>query len=86
MDTDSFNFNLKVAVRWQPRRARLSAKGSPQRECGGIHKCGAPPKSNANFAWGQHFFHNLALGTAGGMVGFALANGSMSSNQSWNLG
>jgi type I restriction enzyme M protein len=46
---------------------------------------GVPPKGNANFAWVQHFIHHLApggTGTAGGMAGFVLANGSMSSNQS----
>jgi type I restriction enzyme M protein len=46
---------------------------------------GIPPKGNANFAWVQHFIHHLApggAGTAGGMAGFVLANGSMSSNQS----
>jgi type I restriction enzyme M protein len=42
-------------------------------------KFGAPPVSNANFAWVQHFIHHLApTGTAA----FLLANGSMSSNQS----
>ena len=44
-----------------------------------------PPKGNANFAWVQHFVHHLApgrAGTSGGMAGFVLANGSMSSNQS----
>ena len=40
---------------------------------------GVPPKGNANFAWVQHFVHHLA---PGGMAGFVLANGSMSSNQS----
>ena len=40
---------------------------------------GTPPKSNANFAWVQHFIHHLA---PGGLAGFVLANGSMSSNQS----
>ena len=47
--------------------------------------CPVPPKGNANFAWVQHFIHHLApggAGTAGSMVGFVLANGSMSSNQS----
>ncbi len=46
---------------------------------------GVPPKGNANFAWVQHFIHHLAPGgpgNAGGMAGFVLANGSMSSNQS----
>jgi type I restriction enzyme M protein len=46
---------------------------------------GVPPKGNANFAWVQHFIHHLApggAGTYGGMAGFVLANGSMSSNQS----
>ena len=42
-------------------------------------KFGAPPPTNANFAWLQHIYHHLApKGTAG--VGFA--NGSMSSTQS----
>jgi type I restriction enzyme M protein len=40
---------------------------------------GAPPAGNANFAWVQHFIHHLA---PRGIVGFVLANGSMSSNQS----
>ena len=34
---------------------------------------------NANFAWVQHFLYHLA---PRGIVGFVLANGSMSSNQS----
>ncbi len=42
-------------------------------------KYGVPPKGNANFAWVQHFIHHLR---EGGMAGFVLANGSMSSNQS----
>ena len=42
-------------------------------------KFGIPPKSNANFAWVQHFIHHLA---PTGLAGFVLANGSMSSNQS----
>ena len=37
------------------------------------------PKGNANFAWVQHIVHHLA---PGGIAGFVLANGSMSSNQS----
>ena len=46
---------------------------------------GVPPKGIANFAWVQHFIHHLApaaAGSSGGMAGFVLANGSMSSNQS----
>jgi type I restriction enzyme M protein len=39
---------------------------------------GAPPVGNANFAWVQHMIHHLA---PGGIAGFVLANGSMSSNQ-----
>ncbi|WP_164103573.1 type I restriction-modification system subunit M [Candidatus Laterigemmans baculatus] len=42
-------------------------------------KYGTPPKGNANYAWVQHFIHHLA---PGGLAGFVLANGSMSSNQS----
>jgi type I restriction enzyme M protein len=42
-------------------------------------KYGVPPTGNANFAWVQHFIHHLG---PNGMVGFVLANGSMSSNQS----
>jgi len=42
-------------------------------------KFGAPPVSNANFAWLQHIIHHLRpTGTAG----VVLANGSMSSTQS----
>jgi len=40
---------------------------------------GVPPKRNANFAWVQHMVHHLA---PGGVAGFVLANGSMSSAQS----
>lgn len=39
---------------------------------------GTPPAGNANFAWVQHFVHHLA---PGGIAGFVLANGSMSSMQ-----
>ena len=40
---------------------------------------GVPPRGNANFAWVQHIVHRLA---PGGIAGFVLANGSMSSAQS----
>jgi len=40
---------------------------------------GVPPAGNANFAWVQHIVHRLA---PGGVAGFVLSNGSMSSNQS----
>ncbi len=40
---------------------------------------GVPPEGNANFAWVQHIVHHLA---PGGVAGFVLANGSMSSMQS----
>ena len=40
---------------------------------------GVPPKGNANFAWVQHMVHHLV---PGGVAGFVLANGSMSSSQS----
>ena len=69
----------------EPSGARQPAKGSPKGERAGVHQFGVPPKGNANFAWVQHFIHHLApggAGTAGGMAGFVLANGSMSSNQS----
>ena len=42
-------------------------------------KYGPPSPGNANFAWIQHIVHHLA---PGGIAGFVLANGSMSSNQS----
>src|SRR6266436_5250525 len=45
---------------------------------------GLPPRGNANFAWVQHIIHHLAPaapGSSGGIAGFVLANGSMSSNQ-----
>jgi len=41
-------------------------------------KFGTPPRGNANFAWVQHIAHHLA---PGGVAGFVLANGSMSSMQ-----
>ncbi|MHA7813114.1 MAG: type I restriction-modification system subunit M [Phycisphaerales bacterium] len=42
---------------------------------------GTPPAGNANYAWIQHFIHHLAPpnGTGGGMAGFVMANGSLSS-------
>lgn len=42
-------------------------------------KFGAPPVSNANYAWLQHIYHHLA---PNGTAGVVLANGSMSSTQS----
>ena len=40
-------------------------------------KYGFKPAGNANFAWVQYFIHHLS---PTGIAGFALANGSMSSN------
>jgi type I restriction enzyme M protein len=45
----------------------------------GRWKFGAPPVRNANFAWIEHMIHHLA---PGGVAGFVMANGSMSSQQS----
>jgi type I restriction enzyme M protein len=42
-------------------------------------KYGVPPAGNANFAWVQHFVHHLA---PGGVAGFVLANGSLSTQSS----
>jgi len=42
-------------------------------------KFGAPPANNANYAWIQHFIHHLS---PGGIAGFVMANGSMSTNTS----
>ena len=43
---------------------------------------GTPPNSNANYAWIQHFIHHLAPpnGRGGGVAGFVMANGSLSSD------
>ncbi|WP_334070386.1 class I SAM-dependent DNA methyltransferase [Burkholderia cepacia] len=43
---------------------------------------GTPPLGNANFAWIQHFIHHIAPpnGHGGGVAGFVMANGSLSSN------
>lgn len=43
---------------------------------------GTPPKGNANYAWIQHFIHHMAPpnGRGGGVAGFVMANGSLSSN------
>lgn len=43
---------------------------------------GDPPVGNANYAWIQHFIHHLAPpnGKGGGVAGFVMANGSLSSN------
>ena len=45
-------------------------------------KYGTPPKGNANYAWIQHFIHHLAPPNSrgGGVAGFVMANGSLSSN------
>ncbi|VFM96622.1 MAG: type I restriction enzyme M protein [Candidatus Kentron sp. G] len=42
---------------------------------------GLPPVGNANYAWIQHFIHHLAPpnGRGGGIAGFVMANGSLSS-------
>jgi type I restriction enzyme M protein len=42
---------------------------------------GTPPTGNANYAWIQHFIHHLATpnGRGGGVAGFVMANGSLSS-------
>jgi len=47
-------------------------------------KYGVPPVGNANYAWIQHFIHHLAPanGRGGGIAGFVMANGSLSSNTS----
>ena len=41
---------------------------------------GTPPLGNANYAWIQHFIHHLAPpnGHGGGVAGFVMANGSLS--------
>ena len=41
---------------------------------------GTPPVGNANYAWIQHFIHHLAPpnGHGGGVAGFVMANGSLS--------
>ena len=43
---------------------------------------GTPPVGNANYAWIQHFIHHLAPpnGRGGGVAGFVMANGSLSTN------
>lgn len=43
---------------------------------------GDPPVGNANYAWIQHFIFHLAPpnGHGGGVAGFVMANGSLSSN------
>ena len=42
---------------------------------------GTPPAGNANYAWIQHFIHHLSPpnGRGGGVAGFVMANGSLSS-------
>jgi type I restriction enzyme M protein len=44
-------------------------------------KYGVPPVGNANYAWIQHFIHHLAPpnGHGGGIAGFVMANGSLTS-------
>ena len=44
-------------------------------------KYGVPPVGNANYAWIQHFIHHLAPpnGHGGGIAGFVMSNGSLTS-------
>jgi type I restriction enzyme M protein len=53
--------------------------GAPQVADDGRWKYGAPPNSNANYAWIQHFIHHLA---PDGRAGFVMANGSLTTSQS----
>jgi len=46
-------------------------------------KFGIPPVNNANYAWIQHFLHHTA---PNGIVGFVMANGSMSSSTTAEFG
>jgi len=55
----------------------ISDWGGPRLKEDKRWKYGVPPAGNANFAWVQHMVHHLA---PGGVAGFVLANGSMSSN------
>ena len=43
---------------------------------------GPPPTGNANYAWIQHFIHHLASpnGHGGGVAGFVMANGSLTTS------
>lgn len=43
---------------------------------------GTPPAGNANYAWIQHFIYHLAVpnGRGGGVAGFVMANGSLSTS------
>jgi type I restriction enzyme M protein len=45
-------------------------------------KFGVPPVGNANYAWIQHFIYHLAPpnGRGGGIAGFVMVNGSLSSD------
>jgi type I restriction enzyme M protein len=45
---------------------------------------GTPPVGNANYAWIQHFIYHMAPpnGHGGGVAGFVMSNGSLSSNTS----
>jgi type I restriction enzyme M protein len=45
-------------------------------------KYGTPPPNNANYAWIQHFIQHLS---PSGVAGFVLANGSMSTNTTFEL-
>jgi type I restriction enzyme M protein len=45
----------------------------------GRWKYGTPPARNANYAWIEHMIHHLA---PGGVAGFVMANGSMSTHSS----
>ncbi len=69
----------KLDATEQSRATHPGRQGRPKGERGAVHQFGVPPESNATSACTQHFIHHRA---PHGMVGFVLANGSMSSNQS----
>lgn len=49
---------------------------------------GKPPPNNANYAWIQHFIHHLAPpnGNGGGVAGFVMSNGSLSTGAGGDAG
>ncbi|MBI2049189.1 MAG: SAM-dependent DNA methyltransferase [Parcubacteria group bacterium] len=57
--------NPPFNAEWEPHRL---SENDPRL------KYGAPPASNANFTWIQHFIHHLA---PNGMAGFVMANGAL---------
>jgi hypothetical protein len=77
------NFRLVEEVRWQLSGARHTAAGNQKGERRGVYQFGVPPKTALRDSafLRREASPQVVSEAKDNMVGFALANGSMSSNQ-----